>query len=310
MSKKKEKHHVKRKRQTFSTPDKGTYVQRTHKDTLFRFIFRDEKKLLQLYNALNDTSYEDTSGLVITTLKNVIYLGYKNDVSFLLDWLLYLIEHQSTWNPNIPLRGVLYFARLYKDFIDMFALDLYSTSQIELPYPQYIVFYNGLEDRAEREILHLSDAFVTPEHPVGGISVPALECNALVLNINYGKNQELLEKCKPLLDYSRFIFYIRQNMTAGDSLEIAVDNAVEQCLMENVLTDVLKANRKEVVSMFLEEYDEELHFKTLKEEGIKIATEKINRLVENLIRDNRMDELKRSVTDRELQEKLLKEYHL
>ena len=104
------------------TPDEGTYVQRTHKDKLFRFIFRDKKKLLQLYNAINQTSYEDVSQLTITTLQNVIYLSYKNDISFLLDWALWLL----------------------------------------LPFPQFLVFYNGVEERPEREVLYLSDSYAKP----------------------------------------------------------------------------------------------------------------------------------------------------
>ena len=84
------KSHVKRKRSASHTPDKGTYVQREHKDRLFRFIFRDRKKLLQLYNALNESDYDDETELTVTTLENVLYLGYKNDVAFLLEQVLFL----------------------------------------------------------------------------------------------------------------------------------------------------------------------------------------------------------------------------
>lgn len=321
-SKKKSKVHVKRKPQVSHTPEKSTYVQRTHKDTLFRFIFRDKKKLLELYNAINSSSYEDTDSLVVTTLENVIYLGYKNDVSFLLDWVLCLMEHQSSWNPNIPIRGVLYFARLYKDYIETGGYNLYSTRQIPLPFPQYIIFYNGTDKNMEREVICLSDAFAIPENVSGELAVPALECRALVLNINYGKNQEILSKCKPLLDYSHFIYYIRQNIARGSSVEQAVDMAVEQCLREDVLTDVLKANRKEVVGMFLDEFDDEIYRKALMEEfkeegreegraeGRAEGSERISRLCRMLIKDNRMDELVRSVNDGDLQQELLEEYGL
>lgn len=290
--------------------DKGTYVQRTHKDTLFRFIFRDKGKLLELYNAINGTSYKDISGLMITTLENVIYLGYKNDVSFLLDWILYLIEHQSSWNPNVPLRGVLYFARLYKNYVDVNGYDLYGSKKIPLPYPQYVIFYNGRAERPEREVIRLSDVYILLESGNKGMEIPALECSALVLNINYGKNQELLSRCKSLLDYSRFIYYVRENITQGYPPEKAVDLAVDRCLQEDVLTDVLKVNRKEVVSMFLEDYDEELHFRTLKEEGREEERERFNRLIECLAKEGRMDELIRSCKDRKLQEELLREYQL
>lgn len=279
------KPHGKRKLhvQTASlTPDKGTAVQRPHKDTLFRFIFRDKKKLLQLYNALNQSDYQDPDGLQITTLENVVYLSYKNDISFLVDMTLYLVEHQGSWNPNMPFRGVLYFARIYRDYVEQKGYDLYGTKRFPLPVPRYVVFYNGREDRPERQILKLSDSFPQksnfsgedsaeekelPEKPGIYLPPPALECQALMLNINYGHNREFMKQCKPLMEYSRFIHCIRENIRNGCSPTEAADLAVEYCLANGILTDVLRAHRKEVVGMFLEDYDEELHYRTLRREG-------------------------------------------
>lgn len=130
-------------------------MRRTHKDKLFRFIFRDRKNLLQLYNALNGSDYQDEASIEIITLENIIYLGYKNDMAFLLDWVMFLGEHQSTWNPNMPLRGLLYFSRLYQDFITAKGYDLYKSTLIPLPCPQYVVFYNGTEPRPDRELFCL-----------------------------------------------------------------------------------------------------------------------------------------------------------
>lgn len=319
-SARKRRSHVKQKPTVSPTPDKGTYVQRTHKDTLFRYLFRDKKKLLQLYNALNGSSYQDTDKLIITTLENVIYLGYKNDISFLLDSMLCLFEHQGSWNPNMPLRGLLYFSRLYQDFIDSGGYNLYGSRLISLPFPQYVVFYNGTKERPEREILTLSDAFRMPAASYGAKLTPALECTALVLNINYGKNQELMEKCRPLLDYSRFIFYIRQKLAEGYSPESSVDLAVERCLKEDILTDALRAHRKEVTSMFLEDFDAEFHERSIRaesfedgfengfENGKENSRSRINTLNQKLLKDNRSDDLLRSTTDRDFQERLLKEY--
>ena len=157
---KRHKSRVRKRQDASYTPEKSTYVRRTHKDKLFRFIFRDRKKLLQLYNALNKSNYQDEQELRILTLENVVYLGYKNDVAFLLDWMLFLAEHQGSWNPNMPLRGVFYFARLYQDFITEKGYDLYGKAKIPLPYPQYVVFYNGAQERPEREELKLSESFV------------------------------------------------------------------------------------------------------------------------------------------------------
>lgn len=312
--------HVKRKKSVSFTPDKGTSVQRTYKDSLFRFIFRDKQKLLQLYNALNLSDYQDPDRLIVTTLENVLYIGYKNDVSFLLDNSICLYEHQGSWNPNMPLRGILYFARLYQNYVDGTKANLYGTKLIPLPYPQYVVFYNGTKERPEKEILRLSTSF--PKQGNAHIPEPALECRTLVLNINYGKNKELMERCKPLLDYAIFIFYIRRNLSIGCALYEAVDRAVEQCLKEDILSDVLRAHRKEVTTMFLEEYDQELHYKTLMEEGYEegydsgydsgyqAGEQRINNLFQRLLSDGRQPDMIRAVSDKEFRKRLLQEYGL
>ena len=268
MAKKYSKNHGRSKKKAYAsfTSDKGATAQRTHKDTLFRFIFRDRKKLLQLYNALSGSDYEDINFLTVTTLENVVYLGYKNDASFLVDMTLYLVEHQGSWNPNMPLRGVFYFARLYRNFVEENGYDIYGSKVLTLPYPQFIVFYNGTDKRPERQILKLSDSF--HKRRTGEFfTTPALECQALMLNINYGSNQKLLENCRPLMEYSQFIYQIRQYMKAGVSPERAVDLAVDDCIQKGILSDVLRTHRKEVISMFLEDYDEELHLRTLRREG-------------------------------------------
>lgn len=320
----KKRSHVKRKQQVSLTPDKGTSVQRTYKDSLFRFIFQDKQKLLQLYNALNGSDYQNPDDLIVTTIENILYIGYKNDVSFLPDNSICLYEHQGSWNPNMPLRGVLYFARLLQDYVESHHYNLYGTKLIPLPYPKYIIFYNGTASRPENELLRLSDAFLTPS--LSTTKEPALECTALVLNINYGQNKEIMENCKPLLDYSLFIHYIRRNLAVGCSTPAAVDRAVERCLKEDILTDVLRAHRKEVTTMFLEEYDQELHYKTLLQEGYddgfndgfhdgfhdgcSAGEKRLNTLFQHLLEDNRKDDIIRAATDRKFQKKLLKHYGL
>ena len=331
MSKRNIKNHGKRKphgKQVSLTPDKGTNVQRKHKDTLFQFIFRDRKKLLQLYNALNQSGYEDEEGLQIITLENVVYLGYKNDISFLVDMILYLAEHQGSWNPNMPLRGVLYFARLYRNYIEENEYNLYGTKRLELPVPRYVIFYNGKEKRPEREILKLSDSFketekfrASAEDEEGRYLPPvAMECKALVLNINYGNNKTFLEMCRPLMDYSLFVHMIRENISAGHEPSEAVNLTVDACVSQGILTDVLKGHRREVVAMFLEDYDEELYHKMVRKEGYEEGYEeghdngdtqrqkKIGTLCECLVKDNRQKEVIRAMTDFEFQEQLMKEY--
>lgn len=274
MGKKVRKSHGKRKPpipKVSHTPDKGTSVRNTHKDTLFRFIFQDKKKLLQLYNALNNSDYEDENLLEITTIENVIYFGVKNDLSFLVDMSLYLMEHQGSWNGNMPLRGLLYFARLYRSYAGD---GLYSSKTVLLPVPYYVVFYNGTSARPEREILKLSDAFGIQSFSQGEtqkntafLPPPALECQALMLNINYGNNREFMEKCRPLMEYSRFVHEIRENIRGGRLPEEAAELAVKTCLAQGILTDVLKEHRREVVAMFLEDYDQEVHYRIMRRDA-------------------------------------------
>ena len=94
-----------------------TGVQRNYKDNLFLMIFGDKDKLLRLYNAIRGSNYTNPEDLIITTMEGVLYLGMKNDVSFVIGNELNLYEAQSTWNPNMPLRGLFYFARLYHGYI-------------------------------------------------------------------------------------------------------------------------------------------------------------------------------------------------
>ena len=176
-----------------------TIINTQHKDRLFCAIFRGKKELLSLYNAINETAYTDENALIVNTLDNAIYMTMKNDVSFLIYGVLNLYEHQSTWNPNMPLRDFLYVSQQIKKMVEEKGWDLYGSRLVKIPTPQAVVFYNGKRGQPERQILKLSDAFENQEKP------GCMEFQCLVLNINYGQNRELMEKCKPLLDYAAFI---------------------------------------------------------------------------------------------------------
>ena len=158
---------------------------RAYKDRIFRMIFKEKRALLALYNAMNDTAYQDPEELVITTLENAIYLGMKNDVSFMICDRLFLYEHQSTKNPNMPLRNLLYVADLYSVLTkDMF---LYGELPVAIPEPRFVVFYNGEQKMEERSVLRLSDLYrPRTEHPY-------LELETLVLNRSV-ENDELMSK--------------------------------------------------------------------------------------------------------------------
>lgn len=228
-----------------TTKPKGN---RKYKDRLFRLLFSDKQSLLELYNALNQTSYTNPDDLEITTLDDVLYMKMKNDVSILLDDYLSLYEHQSTFNPNMPLRGLLYFADLYRQLFGN--KHLYSTKFLHLPTPVYIVFYNGKQEIGEEKILKLSDSFSNSN------GHPKLELETRVLNINHGHNQKLLEHCRTLREYSIFLDKIKAyNKTL--ELSEAIQKAMDECIAEDVLQNFLIKRRSEVMNSLLTEYDEE-----------------------------------------------------
>lgn len=237
-------------------------VNRKYKDHLFRFIFREKKDLLELYNAVNNSSYTDPEELTITTLQDVIFIGMKNDLGFLIGSQLNLYEHQSTWNENMPLRGLFYFADMFRGIVEERNLSPYKEKRIELPTPRYIVFYNGEAAHPDKVELRLSEAF-----PEGERETASLECKVTVLNINKGHNQELMVKSKRLADYAYFVQLVRDFVAQGYPLREAVVRAVDQCIEEEVLEDILRRNRAEVIDLFLTTYDAKLHRKAIEEEA-------------------------------------------
>ena len=229
-------------------------VNRVYKDRLFRLIFSSKEELLALYNAVRGTQYKDAEALEITTLDDVLYMGMKNDLSFLLDDVLNLYEHQSTYCPNMPLRGVFYLADIYRKYVDASGGDLYGSRRLMLPLPQYLVFYNGTAQLPDRMVLKLSESYYLPE---GLAAEPSLECSALMLNINLGHNRELMDNCRKLWEYAVFVERIRERLAAGGQLEDAVKQAVDICMKEGVLADILRTQRAEVEELMWAEFNEE-----------------------------------------------------
>ena len=248
-------------------------VNRNYKDTIFRMLFSDRKNLLSLYNAINGTSYMNPEDLEIVTLENAIYMGMKNDLAFILDMNLYLYEHQSTVNPNIPLRDLFYIAAEYQKLIDR--KSLYSSAIQKIPTPGFFAFYNGIEPLEDCCISRLSDAFLHTG------AEPALELIVTTLNINEGHNCELMQHCRKLKEYAQYVTKVRK-YAEQLPLEDAVERAVTECIRENILADFLKKNRAEVVAMSIFEYDKVEEEKKLRkaefeagvEQGIEQGIEK------------------------------------
>ena len=242
-------------------------VNRNYKDTVFRMLFQDRENLLSLYNAVNGTVYEDVDGLVITTLQDAVYMNYKNDVSFVFDFTLSIYEHQSTVNQNMPLRDLIYVSKVLQG--QMKDQDIYSSRQIKLPTPKFVVFYNGTDEQPEKQTLRLSDAYEKQLEEV------ELELTVTVYNINYGHNQKLLEACQTLKEYAQYVAAVRE-YAKEMPLSEAVESAVDSCIRQGILADFLRKNRAEAIEMSIFEYDEEKHLKSEREiwlaEGIEEGT--------------------------------------
>ncbi len=246
-------------------------INRKHKDKVFIKLFGSgeyKENLLALYNALNGTDYTDTGDLHINTIEDVIYMGYKNDVSFLLYSEMNLYEHMSSYNPNMPLRGLIYFAKLMEKYVAQENLDIYGTALMKIPEPRYYIFYNGKRETDDEVLLKLSDCFMQNKAP------GECEWTAHLLNINYGKNKKLFARCKILEEYAILIDTIREKRKTVETMEEAVNLAVNECIKEGVLEKFLTVHKAEVCGMILEEFDEEKYLETVEERGIRIGEQR------------------------------------
>ena len=212
-------------------------AKRSYKDSLFRMLFQEPRQLLDLFNAVNGTDYQNPQDLEIVTLENAIYL-------------------------NMPLRILLYAAREYQKLIKDDSL--YASTLLKLPAPHFAVFYNGELDIPERTVLRLSDAYEKP------VEKPDLELSVTMLNINSGYNEQLKETCTLLGEYMQYVEKVR-HYTKTMHLDQAVSKAVDDCIQKGVLTEFLTSWKSEVIAMSIFEYDEKREKKKLLQTERKYA---------------------------------------
>ena len=243
---------------------KNLTANRKYKDTVFRMLFSDRKNLLSLYNAVNGSAYEDEAALEIVTLENAIYMGMKNDLAFIVDTGLFLYEHQSTYTPNMPLRDLFYISAEYQKFVNH--RSLYSSVIQKIPAPNFIVFYNGTEKKEDSWINYLSEAYQNLS------GEPNLELKVLTLNINEGHNGELMEQCQILREYAQYVAKVREYARETE-LDVAVEQAVNDCIQNNILTEFLRKNKSVVIAMSIFEYDKEEEEKKLRKAEFEAGRE-------------------------------------
>ena len=235
-----------------------TTVNRTFKSTVFIMVFEDKRNLLELYNAMTGKHYTDPEQLEINTLENAVYMSMKNDLSFLVDGRLSPYEHQSTYNPNLPLRFLIYISQLYSGMTRN--KNLYGTKTVQIPPPEFIIFYNGEKDMPEKKTVRLSDMYRIK------VKDPKLELEALMLNISGKNNSRLKDACRALKDYAVYTDKIRL-YTKRQPLAEAVERAIDECIAEDVLKDFLMKHRAEAKAMSIFEYDQEKHIRQEREEA-------------------------------------------
>ena len=251
--------------------EKKDNVTSKFKDNVFCMLYRDKKNLLELYNALNNSAYTNVDDLQVTTLNGGSYMKYKNDASFLLCMSLYMFEQQSSKNPNMPLRFLHYVSDVFRELFSNSML--HRRSMIKIPVPHFVTFYNGLEKWIEDEDeIRLSDMYEIPTDN------PELELKVRVININ--KDVHILNKCKTLRDYMTFVKKVRFKMgVEGDDVRIAVTEAMDECIDEDILVDFFEKHREEVVEVSIYDYDEEEVRKVLAKE---MAEEMVGEMAEKM----------------------------
>ena len=246
-------------------------ANREYKDRLFKFIFGNPDNrdwTLSLYNAINGSSYTDASQIRYTTIEDAVYMNMKNDVSFLVADTMSFYEQQASFNPNMPMRFLIYAGMVYAKYISQAdSYHPYSTVQQRAPTPRCVCFYNGETEREDRVVLDLKDAFEREAD---------IDVRVTMLNVNYGRNRALMEACKPLRDYAWFVDAVRQRQATLNDLDAAVDAALNEMPEQSALKAFMTANRAEVKRMCITEYNE---VKTLADERKEGAIEMLLSLV-------------------------------
>jgi hypothetical protein len=242
-----------------------TKTNRKFKDSVFTLLFSKKSNLLELYNAIGNTNYGKDTDIRITTLDDALFMEQINDISFVIEGkLVVLIEHQSTLNPNMPIRMLLYIARTYEKIVDKSGL--YSTKKMSIPKPEFIVLYNGAEECPDKQVLRLSDMFSESL----GERIANLELFVNVYNINEGRNEELAKRSEKLKGYEFFVSLVREHLKSMGR-DSAIRLAVSECIRGGVLKDFFAEHGSEVENMLLSEWNLDDALAVRYEEGVAVG---------------------------------------
>jgi hypothetical protein len=277
---------------------------RQYKDSVFSFLFNDPDALRELYGAIEGIELPPDLPITINTLEGVLYKTLLNDISFEIDKkLVILIEHQSTVNPNMAIRLLMYIARVYEKLSA--GRNLYGRKKLFIPRPEFIVLFNGTEPYPDEATLKLSDAFEDAVSlGIGRDRLPDLELTVKVYNINCGHNDRIIRRCERLEGYSALIAKVREfeaELAEGrkpqelrdEEKEEAMMLAVRWCIANNKLRPFLETHGSEVVNMLMSEWKLEDALVVEREEGREEGREEIAR---NALREGASVEFVQKIT--------------
>ncbi|MCM1157958.1 MAG: hypothetical protein NC300_10710 [Bacteroidales bacterium] len=243
-------------------------MNREYKSDVFSMLMEIPEYALDIYNVLNASHYKDSSLIRIMKLEKGVLLSIRNDASFLLDSYLNLYEHQSTYNPNMPLRFLIYFSNLMLDILKEQEYDLFGRKQIPVPTPKFVVFYNGTESRPAKEVMHLSDAYEHRENQ------HALDLTCIVYNINPGYNRDIKKESRVISGYTAFVEKVRFHAKKEKTLKDAIERAVDECIQENILAEFFRERRREVVNVAALDFTFERREKLIRRDSLEEGWEK------------------------------------
>ena len=227
-------------------------VNKKHKNSVFSTLFGNPEALRELYSAIEGIEIPADAIIDINTLSDVLYMQQINDLSFTIDdRIVVLIEHQSTINDNVPVRLLMYIARVYEKILDREIL--YQKKLVKIPTPEFFVLYNGSDPFPDYKELKLSTAF----KKLKGLKLFKNGCFPLelvvqVYNINYGRNPQLLAKSKTLDSYSIFMGKIKE-FNKKLTLDESVKAAIKYCIENDILKQFLKEHASEVINMLTDD---------------------------------------------------------
>jgi len=249
-----------------------------YKSSVFSSLFSDPDVLRELYCALQGVTIPDDVPVTINTLQDVLYLDRVNDISFAIgDKLVILIEHQSTINPNMCLRLLMYITRVYEKILEG-DRKIYGTKRIPIPRPEFFVLYNGTAEYPDEQALKLSDMYESSASlGLPDKSRPSLELEVRVININQGRNGGIVKRCRTLAGYSAFVGKVQEYEREKLGREEAIKRAVKYCLEHDILKEFLTENATEVMNMLTTEWNWDDALAVRYEEGREKEREEVAR---------------------------------